>query len=54
MSEIKYGYEVCKSGALTKRKPTENKKPPEAPSGGLMQEASRARRISVLCRFDYY
>ena len=32
----------------------ENKKPPEAPSGGLMQEASRARRISVLCRFDYY
>ena len=46
MTEIEYGYEMCK--------PTENKKLPEAPSGGLMQEASRARRISVLCRFDYY
>ena len=30
MSEIEYGYEV--------RKPTVNKKPPEAPSGGLMRE----------------
>ena len=43
MSEIEIG-----SVSTTKQKP------PEAPSGGLMREASRARRISVLCRFDYY
>ena len=30
MSEIEYGYEVCRLSA--------NKKLPEAPSGGLMRE----------------